>query len=52
MGIFEHSSRSALVRSHTDVGREGLALSLLSNSSQRCSMQLSMQCLWKPKGLP
>lgn len=38
MGIFDHSSKSALVRSHTDVGREGLALSLCSNSSQRCSI--------------
>ncbi|CAM4685775.1 unnamed protein product [Leuciscus chuanchicus] len=28
MGIFDHSSRSAFVRSGTDVGREGLALSL------------------------
>uniref|UniRef100_A0A667Z027 VWFA domain-containing protein n=1 Tax=Myripristis murdjan TaxID=586833 RepID=A0A667Z027_9TELE len=28
IGIFDHSSKSALVRSHTDVGREGLALSL------------------------
>ena len=24
MGIFDHSSRSAFVRSHTDVGQEGL----------------------------
>ncbi|XP_058258308.1 uncharacterized protein LOC131361290 isoform X2 [Hemibagrus wyckioides] len=40
MGIFDHSSRSAFVRSHTDVGREGLALSLRSNSSQRCSIGL------------
>ena len=40
MGIFDHSSRSAFVRSHTDVGREGLALSLHSNSSQRCSIRL------------
>uniref|UniRef100_A0A3P8T6V7 mRNA m(6)A methyltransferase n=1 Tax=Amphiprion percula TaxID=161767 RepID=A0A3P8T6V7_AMPPE len=40
MGIFDHSSRSAFVRSHTDVGPEGLALSLCSNSSQRCSIGL------------
>ena len=40
MGIVDHSSRSAFVRSHTDVGREGLALSLRSNSSQRCSIGL------------
>ena len=40
MGIFDHSTRSAFVRSHTDVGREGLALSLHSNSSQRCSIGL------------
>nr|XP_061844147.1 uncharacterized protein LOC133624531 isoform X2 [Nerophis lumbriciformis] len=38
IGIFHHSSKSALVRSHTDVGREVLALSLRSNSSQRCSI--------------
>ena len=37
----DHSSRSAFVRSHADVGREGLALSLRSNSSQRCSIGLS-----------
>ena len=30
MGIFDHSSRSTFVRSHTDVGQEGLALSLRS----------------------
>ena len=29
MGIFDHSSRSAFVRSHTDVGWEGLALALI-----------------------
>ena len=40
MGIFDHSSRSAFVRSHTDVGQEGLALSLHSNSSQNCSFGL------------
>nr|XP_061825561.1 glucoside xylosyltransferase 1-like isoform X2 [Nerophis lumbriciformis] len=38
IGIFDLSSKSALVRSHTDVDREGLALSLHSNSSQRCSI--------------
>ncbi|KAK3521489.1 hypothetical protein QTP70_007430 [Hemibagrus guttatus] len=32
--------RSAFMRSGTDVGREGLARSLRSNSSQRCSMGL------------
>ena len=37
MGI---SSKSAFVRSHTDVGREGLALSLRSYSSQSCSIGL------------
>uniref|UniRef100_A0A667X151 Doublecortin domain-containing protein n=1 Tax=Myripristis murdjan TaxID=586833 RepID=A0A667X151_9TELE len=40
MGIFDHSSRSAFVRSNTDVGQEGLARSLRSNSSQRCSLGL------------
>ncbi len=40
MGIFDHSSRSTFVRSDTDVGREGLARSLRSNSSQRCSIGL------------
>ena len=39
-GIFDHSSRSAFVRSHTDVGWEGLAFSLPSYSSQRCSIGL------------
>uniref|UniRef100_A0AAR2JMT8 Ig-like domain-containing protein n=1 Tax=Pygocentrus nattereri TaxID=42514 RepID=A0AAR2JMT8_PYGNA len=34
MGIFDHSSRSAFVRSDTDVGQKGLAHSLHSNSSQ------------------
>ena len=38
MGTFELSSRSAF--GHTDVGREGVALSLHSNSSQRCSIGL------------
>ena len=40
MGIFDHSSRSSFVRSQTDVGQEGLALSLHSNSSQRCSIRM------------
>ena len=40
MGTFDHSSRSAFVRSHTHVGQKGLALSLRSNSSQRCSIGL------------
>jgi len=40
MGIFDHSFRSAFVRSDTDVGWEGLAHSLRSNSSQRCSIEL------------
>ena len=40
MGMFDHSSRSAFVRSGTDIGREGLARSLRSNSSQRCSIGL------------
>ena len=38
--IFDHSSRSTFERSHTDVEQEGLALSLCSNSSQRCSVTL------------
>ena len=47
MGIFDHSSRSTFVRSHTDVGREGLALTLHSNSSQGCSIGLgSGPCLY------
>ena len=29
MGIFDHSSRSVFVRSHTDVGQEGLSVSAL-----------------------
>ena len=46
MGIFDHSSRSTFVRSPTDVGWEGLTLSIHSNSSQRCSVQTNfgMQC--------
>ena len=40
MGIFDHSSSSAFVRSDTDVGPEGLAHSLHSNSSQRSSIGL------------
>lgn len=32
--MFDHSSRGAFVRSGTEVGREGLAPSLLYNSSQ------------------
>ena len=40
VGISAHSSRKAFVRSDTDVGREGLAHSLRSNSSQRCWMGL------------
>ena len=40
MGMFDHSSRSAFVRSGTDVGQEGLTHSLSSNSSQRCSIGL------------
>ncbi|KAI4877753.1 hypothetical protein NFI96_007850 [Prochilodus magdalenae] len=38
IGIPDRSSRSTRVRSDTDVGREGLALSLRSNPSQRCSI--------------
>ena len=37
MGIFDHSSRSAFVRSDTYVGREGLTVSY---SSKRCSIGL------------
>ena len=40
MGMFDHSSRSAFVRSGTDVGREGLAQSPCPNSCQRCSIEL------------
>ena len=40
MRTFDHSSRSAFVRSHTDIGREGLALILHSSSSRRCSIGL------------
>uniref|UniRef100_A0A3B4DS63 NACHT domain-containing protein n=1 Tax=Pygocentrus nattereri TaxID=42514 RepID=A0A3B4DS63_PYGNA len=40
MGIFDHSSRSTFMRSDLDVGQEGLACSLHSNSSQRCSIGL------------
>uniref|UniRef100_A0A3Q2R0I1 SRCR domain-containing protein n=1 Tax=Fundulus heteroclitus TaxID=8078 RepID=A0A3Q2R0I1_FUNHE len=40
MGIFDHSSRNTFARSNTDVGQEGLALSLRSISSQRCSIGL------------
>ena len=40
MEIFDLSSVSAFMRSHTTVGWEGLALSLCSNSSQRCSVGL------------
>ena len=40
MGIFDHSSSDAFVRSHTDVGREGLAFSLHSNSPKSCSIGL------------
>jgi len=39
MGIFDHSSWSAFVRSGIDVGWEGLAHSLLSNSSQSRSIR-------------
>ena len=38
--FFDHSSRNSLVRSQTDVGQEGLALSLRSTSSQRFSIGL------------
>ena len=40
MGIFYHYCRNSFVRSDTDVGRECLARSLRSNSSQRCSIRL------------
>ena len=36
-GIFDHSSRSVFVRSHTDVGWKGLALGPCSSSSERRS---------------
>lgn len=42
MRIFKPYSRSAFVRSGADVGREGLACSLHSNSSQRCSIGLRL----------
>ncbi|MED6295149.1 hypothetical protein CHARACLAT_028582 [Characodon lateralis] len=41
-GLFNHSSRSTFVR--TDVDREGLALGLHSNLSQRCSVGLRCRC--------
>ena len=49
MGIFDHSSRSTFVRSHTDVGREGLALD--SQDSVQASQvhphqTLSSMSLW------
>lgn len=40
MGIFDWFSRKAFLRSCTDVGREGLACSLHSKSSNRCSVGL------------
>uniref|UniRef100_A0A3B5KSF1 NIDO domain-containing protein n=1 Tax=Xiphophorus couchianus TaxID=32473 RepID=A0A3B5KSF1_9TELE len=44
MGIFDHSSRSSFVSSHSDVGQEGLALCLHSSSSlgepKRCPIGL------------
>ena len=43
MGVFDHSSRSSFVRSDTDVGWEGLAHSLRSNSSQKCFIGLTLQ---------
>uniref|UniRef100_A0AAR2M5J2 Cadherin domain-containing protein n=1 Tax=Pygocentrus nattereri TaxID=42514 RepID=A0AAR2M5J2_PYGNA len=40
LGIFDYSSRSAFLRSETDVGQEGLAHNVCSNSSQRCAFGL------------
>ncbi|MED6255114.1 hypothetical protein ATANTOWER_004861 [Ataeniobius toweri] len=40
LGIFYHSFRSTFLRSHTDVGQEGLAHSFWYNLSQMCSMDL------------
>ncbi|KAK6297750.1 hypothetical protein J4Q44_G00323330, partial [Coregonus suidteri] len=40
VGTCFHSATRELVRSGTDVGQLGLARSLRSNSSQRCSMEL------------
>lgn len=40
IGIFDHPSRSAFVRSTTDAGWESLAHNLCSYSSQRCSVGL------------
>ncbi|KAK3549020.1 hypothetical protein QTP70_025092 [Hemibagrus guttatus] len=45
MGIFDRSSRSAFVRSGTDVGREGLSCSLRSNSSQSLCRNGRMECV-------
>jgi len=44
--FFDHSSRRAFVRSGTDVGREGLSHSHCFNSSQRCSIELSLGLRW------
>ena len=48
MGIFDHSSTSTFVRSHTDVKQEGLALSPCSNSSQRCFHRVEVRTLCRP----
>ena len=42
MGMCDQSFRSAFVSSGTDVGWEGLARSLRSNLSQRCSIGLKL----------
>ena len=47
MGTFDHSSRGAFLRSHTDVGQEGPPLSPRSNSSQRCSIGVEVRTLYR-----
>lgn len=44
MRIFHHSSRSASVRSDTDVGYEDLAHSLRFSSSQKCWVEVRGLC--------
>lgn len=48
MGIFEHPSGRAFVRSDTGVGQDGLAHSLCSNSPQRSSKWVEVRTLCSP----
>jgi len=55
MRTFDHSSRSAFVKSDTDVGREGLAVSslihpkgLLSGWGQASHTKLAYPCIYGP----